>query len=574
MAQLSREKQQSKTRDDNGEQSPSRGQLILREGALIGWLSVCAYLLLAFISYTPSDPGWSHTGVENRVENAAGPMGAWLSDVFFSLFGYISYLFPILLAVRAWGVFRAYRQQRGGFDGVVFALRILGLILVMSCATSLVALHYGSVPTSLPFGVGGILGASVSAAASTAFSFVGSTLILLAIFLFGLTVFTDLSWMALIDGAGRLTLRGLELVRHSIADYRARREEARHAEVAQSHRREVKAKRAEKEATRIPPTIQTPVKQESVSVRVQKERQSPLFDEPVSGSFYPGTQGLVGSADGTALITLHSREKQSVRMHDLRSYRILNNLELDINAAGVTRLDGDAHGTPMFILTNYDQPTVTLIDANLTSVRTLKLPNVFQNLVGIAMIQGDFAVLPSRSHRVVGFLSAGEVPSLQIVPVELDDDIFSSSAIPYGVAVIRGCIVLNYREDRKLAVGRLSAMGVIITKVFDTDLDHPQSMAVNNERLYVLETGSHSLLVYDFVSQRRHRILLPKGAFRGMTVTQSGEVFVSGQKFGEAEKNNTNFNSVLDENKVGIYKVLGTRRLTHTLVHQTPVPER
>lgn len=296
--------------------------------------------------------------------------------------------------------------------------------------------------------------------------------------------------------------------------------------------------------------------------------------EPVSGSFYPGTQGLVGSADGTALITLHSREKQSVRMHDLRSYRILNNLELDINAAGVTRLDGDAHGTPMFILTNYDQPTVTLIDANLTSVRTLKLPNVFQNLVGIAMIQGDFAVLPSRSHRVLGFLSAGEVPSLQIVPVELDDDIFSSSAIPYGVAVVRGCIVLNYREDRKLAVGRLSAMGVIITKVFDTDLDHPQSMAVNNERLYVLETGSHSLLVYDFVSHRRHRILLPKGAFRGMTVTQSGEVFVSGQKFGEAEKNNTNFNSVLDENKVGIYKVLGTRRLTHTLVHQTPVPER
>ena len=287
MAQLSREKQQSKPRDYNGEQSSSRGQLILREGALIGWLSVCAYLLLAFISYTPSDPGWSHTGVENRVENAAGPMGAWLSDVFFSLFGYISYLFPILLAVRAWGVFRAYRQQRGGFDGVVFALRILGLILVMSCATSLVALHYGSVPTSLPFGVGGILGASVSAAASTAFSFVGSTLILLAIFLFGLTVFTDLSWMALIDGAGRLTLRGLELVRHSIAGYRVRREEARHAEVAQSHRREVKAKRAAKEATRIPPTIQTPVKQESVSVRVQKERQSPLFDEPVSGSLPP-----------------------------------------------------------------------------------------------------------------------------------------------------------------------------------------------------------------------------------------------------------------------------------------------
>ena len=91
----------------------------------------------------------------------------------------------------------------------------------------------------------------------------------------------------------------------------------------------------------------------------------------VSDSFYPGAQGLAGSADGTALITLHSREKQTARRHDLRSNRILDNVELNINAAGVTRLNGDAHGTPVFILTNYDQPTVTLIDENFTSVRTL-----------------------------------------------------------------------------------------------------------------------------------------------------------------------------------------------------------
>lgn len=112
----------------------------------------------------------------------------------------------------------------------------------------------------------------------------------------------------------------------------------------------------------------------------------------VSSGFYPGTQGLAGSAEGTALISLHSTEKQTVRRHDLRSNSISDILEVDINAAGVTRLDGDASGTPVFVVANYNQPTVTLIDANFTSVRTLKLPNVFHSLVGIATIRGDFAV--------------------------------------------------------------------------------------------------------------------------------------------------------------------------------------
>ncbi|TNF07954.1 MAG: cell division protein FtsK [Gammaproteobacteria bacterium] len=280
---MSKAKQpQKKPVSDNGH-SPSRVKLILREGALISWLAICAYLLLAFINYSPSDPGWSHTGGMDGVENAAGPMGAWLADVFFSLFGYISYLFPVLLAVRAWHVFRVHREQGAEFDGLVFALRVLGLVLVMVCATSLAALQYGAMSTPLPFGIGGILGSSVANAAATAFSYVGSTLILLAVFLFGLTVFTDLSWLAVIDGAGRLTLRGVERIRQSVSNYRVRREENRQAEVAQQHRKEVKAKRAEKEASRIPPTIKSLPKREVPSIRVEKEKQVSLFEEPVSG---------------------------------------------------------------------------------------------------------------------------------------------------------------------------------------------------------------------------------------------------------------------------------------------------
>ena len=280
---MSTEKQPRKKPPSEAEASVPRVQMMLREGALISWLAICAYLLLAFVTYAPTDPGWSHTGSIDDVENAAGPLGAWLADVFFSLFGYMSYLFPLLLVLRAWHVFRVHREEGSEFDGVVFALRILGLVLVMVCATSLAALQYGGLSTPLPFGIGGILGSSVASAAATAFSYVGSTLILLAVFLFGLTVFTDLSWLAVIDGAGRLTLRGVERLRHVIASYRARREENRQAEVAQEHRKQVKAKRAEKEVGRIPPTIKSLPKREVPSARVEKEKQTSLFEEPVTG---------------------------------------------------------------------------------------------------------------------------------------------------------------------------------------------------------------------------------------------------------------------------------------------------
>lgn len=284
---LSKEKQSKKITDETMEPlAPSRGRMILREGALIGWLVVCVYLLLALISHFPGDPGWSHTGNVEQVHNAAGPLGAWLSDVFYSLLGYMSYLFPVLLALRAWNVFRMHRDQNIHFDGLIFALRILGLILVMVSATSLASLHYGDVVSShtAQYGVGGILGLSISEAAITAFNYVGSTLILLAIFLFGLTVFTDLSWLAVIDGAGQYTLRFIGYVQHVLAARKVRRGEKKQAKLAQEHRYEAKEKQAKKDAVRKQPSIQMLVKEPVASIRVEKEKQTSLFEEPLPDS--------------------------------------------------------------------------------------------------------------------------------------------------------------------------------------------------------------------------------------------------------------------------------------------------
>ncbi|EWH00364.1 hypothetical protein Q427_19930 [Halomonas sp. BC04] len=76
---------------ENARQTARRMRLHLhgaaREGAIILLLAGCVFLLLALFSYEPADPGWSHRGPETDVDNWMGPIGAWLSDVLYSLFG-------------------------------------------------------------------------------------------------------------------------------------------------------------------------------------------------------------------------------------------------------------------------------------------------------------------------------------------------------------------------------------------------------------------------------------------------------------------------------------------------------
>ncbi len=256
---------------------------IIQEGALIGFAVACAYLLLALFTYSPQDPGWSHTGSGSFIQNAAGRTGAWLADVFFSLFGVMAFLFPLLLGFRAWRVFRERAHQ---FDGLMLALRTSGMALVMIAGTGLAVFHQGVAPSELPFSVGGVLGAYVSEAMLHAFNYVGGTLILLAVFLFGLTIFTDISWLKVMDTTGYWVLHGYERTVQRIKQFIGERREQKAVEKQQVERAAVVQQKIQKEAKRKPPKIEKPVKkpQSEPSKRAVKEKQKSLFDGPVVGT--------------------------------------------------------------------------------------------------------------------------------------------------------------------------------------------------------------------------------------------------------------------------------------------------
>lgn len=267
---------------------------ILREGLLIALIAACAYLALTLFSYSPADPGWSRTGVGDVVRNAGGPTGAWLADVFFTLFGYLAYLFPVMLGYQV--ILRLRDRTNPRFDPLMLALRFVGLCLVMVAATGIAVQQYGVTGTELPSSAGGLLGMATATAIDGAFGYVGGGLLMIALLLFGTTIFIDISWFAVMDAIGAGMISTARHLQRRLQRWQARRLERRQARQAVTQRREAAVEQSKRDIKRVPPTIAPPKKAPAPSVRVIKEKQQSLFsDAPVTGQL-PAV-GLLDPAD-------------------------------------------------------------------------------------------------------------------------------------------------------------------------------------------------------------------------------------------------------------------------------------
>ena len=254
----------------------------LREGALLLLLALAAYFMLSLGSYSPEDPGWSYTGSRDQVLNAGGPMGGWFADVFLNLFGLLAYLFPVMVGWSGWLIY----MERNPDDSVnlhLVALRWIGFFVTLAAGSALAAMHISGGMVPLPGDSGGILGAFLQQHLVSAFSYAGSTLLLLALLLSGFTLFTGVSWLAVMDGVGGLTLR---LFRFLPAAHGRLLEwsQARSVKKQRSEALRIEKKRTEK---RKPPRIEPIIKAPKKSERVEKEKQVPLFESAPNSELPP-----------------------------------------------------------------------------------------------------------------------------------------------------------------------------------------------------------------------------------------------------------------------------------------------
>ena len=265
----------------------------LREGALFVFSAISLFMLVSLFSYNAADPGWSHGGDTHQLNNVGGLVGAMYADLSLFIFGYMSYLFPIMLANYGRLLYKGRNLEdlTPAFEYWVIGI---GGVLTVAAGCALANLHFGH-GMSLPQNSGGILGEVVGQGLAGLFNFVGATLLLIALFLSGVTLFTGLSWVWLADETGKMTLEFIELSRVWIGESREKWQiyKTRKAHESQVEK-EVKQQKA-LSTPRIEPVVKK-VEKVAIKERAEKPKQQVLFKEPEIAGGMPSL-GLLDVAE-------------------------------------------------------------------------------------------------------------------------------------------------------------------------------------------------------------------------------------------------------------------------------------
>jgi DNA segregation ATPase FtsK/SpoIIIE, S-DNA-T family len=256
----------------------SRG---LRESAVLAIGVVALVVLIALVTYHREDAGFWSTGAgAEGVANGIGHFGAYLSDILLGLFGRPAYLFPIMLGVACFVMFRQ-RDEEDGRTRFNTAVRIGGFFVMLFASCGLATLHWS--PGQLRETAGGVVGQFVGNGLSNTFNILGAELLLLAAWMAGVSLAFGVSWLTIIDKMGLAFWNGIGWIkaRQSKAQDVAVGVEAKKARVEAAKVEEKKA------AARPKPRIEAPAPVVEKSERVEKERQVPMFESGKAGELPP-----------------------------------------------------------------------------------------------------------------------------------------------------------------------------------------------------------------------------------------------------------------------------------------------
>ena len=261
----------------------------LREARWVLFALLAAWLALVLATWSPADPGWSHSATHSMLSNRGGILGAYTADILYYLLGFSAWWLVVLLLHRVYAGYRRLVQHFRDSDSQALD-RVrweqgVGFVLVLAGSVGLESLRLASLGIDLPSksveisGAGGVIGYAWSSTLNMLVGFTGSTLILIALLVVGLSLFFGFSWLVVCERVGTWLERGVMSVYYA---YQAR-QDRRVGEVALAERREHVDKRQDQITHEQPVRIEPAVAIVPKSERVQKEKQQSLFHEPASG---------------------------------------------------------------------------------------------------------------------------------------------------------------------------------------------------------------------------------------------------------------------------------------------------
>ncbi len=192
--------------------------------------------IVSLASYEPTDPVWFFSTGSHAVPlNFAGRVGAFLAEVSFQLFGYASYLIPLVMVVVGWNCFWCRKVDAP-------ATKISGAVLLFGCVSAFLSLVFSTLDVAgKAFRAGGYIGDFLARELSDYLNRTGSLIVVVTLIVLSVILSTQFSF-------GRMMAVLIEAVRESAGHTIAAIQEWRETRRREKERAAVIAKRAQKAA--------------------------------------------------------------------------------------------------------------------------------------------------------------------------------------------------------------------------------------------------------------------------------------------------------------------------------------
>jgi len=262
---------------------PEKIGTLLREACWLLLAAMGVFLAMILFGYSKADPGWSHAVGNAVVTNPGGRFGANLADLLLHLFGLSAWWLVVLLF---WGLLiggRRFREEMSS-DRRSLAIVLVGFVILLLTNCSIEAIRFYSSHAALPDVPGGVVGTELGGLSTRYLGFTGGTLLLLAAWAGGLSLFIGFSWISAVEKLGH----GIEILAGAgYRAYQAWKDRRVGKEKAVKREEKVKSERKKREQKppveiHIEPPKVEPVK--LVEPRKDKDRQQTLFADNSGGS--------------------------------------------------------------------------------------------------------------------------------------------------------------------------------------------------------------------------------------------------------------------------------------------------
>ena len=165
---------------------------------------ISLFYLISLVTFNLEDAGWSHTGPVSGISNAAGSVGAWVADFSFTMVGVVAFMFPLMLAIHGHSIYK--NERPWSFNPFACLFRLIGLVATVASGAALADIHLKGLPLDLPQTEGGILGQEITHRLLVNFGLTGTSVLLAASLLVGISLCTGISWLSMVDAMGKYTL--------------------------------------------------------------------------------------------------------------------------------------------------------------------------------------------------------------------------------------------------------------------------------------------------------------------------------------------------------------------------------